>query len=44
MKFELKVIDPIYVQKINIFGHVGWLAIEDVDIFCQDVSIFRLLK
>ena len=72
MNLELEVLQQIYVQKIKIFGHVGWLAIkdvnilhqdvsgfacylndkywaclldiEDVDIFCQDVSIFHALK
>ena len=31
---------PIYAQKITIFGPVWWLAIEDVDIFCQDIPGF----
>ena len=31
---------PIYVQKIAIIGHFGWLAIEEADIFHQDVSGF----
>jgi hypothetical protein len=37
MILELEVVQSIYVQKIMIFVHVGWLATEDVDIFCHDV-------
>ena len=37
---ELELVQPIYVQKITIFGHVGWLAIADVDIFRQNVLGF----
>ena len=40
MKLELEAVQPIYVQKIMNFWHVGWLDIEDVDIFCQDISGF----
>ena len=40
MDLELEIGQPIYVQKIMIFGHVWWLAIEDVDIFLRDVSGF----
>ena len=38
MNLELEVVQPIYVQKITIFRYVRRLAIEDVNIFCQDVS------
>jgi hypothetical protein len=31
MNLELEEVQSVYVQKI-IFGHVRWLAIEDVDI------------
>ena len=36
----------IFTKEISGFyiGHVFHLAIEDVDIFCRDVSIFRALK
>ena len=27
MNLEVEVVQPIYVQKIKIFGHVWWLAI-----------------
>ena len=37
IKFELETVQPIYIQKINV-GYAGWLAIEDVNIFRQDVS------
>ena len=40
MNLELGVVHPIYVQRITIFGHVGWLAIKDVNILHQDVSGF----
>ena len=34
INLELEVVQSVYVQNITIFGYVGWLAIEDVDIFC----------
>ena len=40
MNLELEVVQPIYIHRISMFGHVGWLDIEDVDIFHQDVSGF----
>ena len=40
VNLELEVVQPIYIQKIMNFGHVGWLVIEDVDIFHQHVSGF----
>ena len=40
MNLELEVLQSIYVQQIMIFGHVVWLAIEDMDIFRQDVLGF----
>ena len=43
MNLEPEVVLPIYVQKLTIFGHVGWVANEDVDIFCEEVSIFCAL-
>jgi hypothetical protein len=37
MNLALEVVHPIYVQKITIFGLVGWLAFEHVDIFLGNV-------
>ena len=37
LNLELEVVQPICIQKI-IFEHVGWLTIEDVDIFLQNFS------
>ena len=39
-KLELEAVQSIYVQNITNFGHVGWLIIEGVYIFRQDVSGF----
>ena len=44
MNPEQEVVQPICVQKIKFFDRIWWLAIEDVDIFCQDISIFCELK
>ena len=40
MNLELEEVQVIYVQKVTNTGHVGWLAIKDVDIFRQNVSGF----